>query len=319
MFKLAGDIVNDEVLGISGSNGDKIVFANKVHFPDIPLHKELKKAPKEAYAIFLSDMHLASDHFLPEKFQKFIDWLQGKVGSDSQKIIASKVKYLFIIGDLIDGIGIYPGQEDELTINDLTKQYEAVADYLIQIPSHIQIIICPGNHDGVRLAEPQPVLYKDLAKSLWDISNVTMVTNPAYINIPASEGFPGFDVLMYHGYSFDYYVANVDSIRNNGGYDRGDLIMKFLLQKRHLAPSHTSTVYIPETTHDPLVIKDVPDFFVTGHIHKSTAANYRNITLISGSCWQSTTPFQEKVGHHPEPARVPVVNLQTREVKIMRF
>ena len=166
--------------------------------------------------------------------------------SSATSIIASKVKYLFIIGDLIDGIGIYPGQEDELTINDLTKQYEAVADYLIQIPSHIQIIICPGNHDGVRLAEPQPVLYKDLAKSLWDISNVTMVTNPAYINIHASEGFPGFDVLMYHGYSFDYYVANVDSIRNNGGYDRGDLIMMFKLQKRHLAPSHNSTANIPE-------------------------------------------------------------------------
>ena len=51
---------------------------------------------------------------------------------------------------------------------------------------------------------------------------------------------------MYHGYSFDYFVAQVDSLRNQGGYDRADLIMKFLLKRRHLAPSHLSTLYIPD-------------------------------------------------------------------------
>jgi DNA polymerase II small subunit len=95
--------------------------------------------------------------------------------------------------------------------------------------------------------------------------------------------------------------------------------MKFLLKRRHLAPTHTSTLYIPDTKEDPLVIHKVPDFFITGHIHKSIAANYKNITLISGSCWQSKTDFQEKVGHNPEPGRVPMVNLKTREIKILKF
>ena len=31
------------------------------------------------------------------------------------------------------------------------------------------------------------------------------------------------------------------------------------------------------------------------------------------------TSFQEKVGHHPEPSRVPIVNLKTREMKILKF
>jgi len=95
--------------------------------------------------------------------------------------------------------------------------------------------------------------------------------------------------------------------------------MKFLLQKRHLAPTHKSTLYIPDVNQDPLVISNVPDFFLTGHIHKSSVSNYRNITMICGSCWQSKTSFQEKVGHHPEPCRVPIINLQTREVKILKF
>jgi len=95
--------------------------------------------------------------------------------------------------------------------------------------------------------------------------------------------------------------------------------MKFLLKRRHLAPSYSSTLYIPDNKTDPLFIEKEPDFFVTGHIHKTAVSNYKGITLISGSCWQSKTPFQEKVGHHPEPCRVPLANLKTREVKILKF
>jgi DNA polymerase II small subunit len=181
------------------------------------------------------------------------------------------------------------------------------------------MIICPGNHDAMRIAEPQMELYKDFAKPIWELDNAIMVTNPCLVNIHATEGFSGFDVLLYHGYSFDYFAANVDSIRNGGGYDRADLIMKFLLQRRHLAPAHTSTLYIPSPKEDYLVIKKVPDFFVTGHIHKSSVANYKGVTMICGSCWQSKTSFQEKVGHHPEPCRVPIANLKTRDVKILKF
>lgn len=171
----------------------------------------------------------------------------------------------------------------------------------------------------MRVAEPQFPIYRDFAEPLYNLPNAIMVSNPALVNIHSSKNFPGFDVMLYHGYSFDYYVAEVESIRANGGYDRADLIMKFLLQKRHLAPAHTSTLYTPDSKLDPLFINKVPDFFVSGHIHKAAASNYRNITLISGSCWQSKTAYQEKVGHHPEPSRVPIVNLQTRQVKMLKF
>ena len=48
----------------------------------------------------------------------------------------------------------------------------------------------------------------------------------------------------------------------NGGYHRADLIMKFLLKRRHLAPSFKSTPYHPSHKEDPLLIKKIPDFFV---------------------------------------------------------
>ena len=171
----------------------------------------------------------------------------------------------------------------------------------------------------MHLAEPQSSFDETFAPSLFKIPNVTLVTNPAMVNIGKTETFSGFDVLLYHGYSFDYYVASVDSIRNNGGYHRADLIMKFLLKKRHLAPSFKSTPYFPGYKEDPLLIRKIPDFLISGHIHYSNVANYKGITTISGSCWQGTTMFQEKLGHQPEPARVPMVNLKTREIKVLKF
>ena len=44
-----------------------------------------------------------------------------------------------------------------------------------------------------------------------------------------------------------------------------------------------------------------------------------NVTLISGSCWQKATAFQLKLGHDPEAAHVPLVNLRTRKVDVLIF
>ena len=124
---------------------------------------------------------------------------------------------------------------------------------------------------------------------------------------------------MYHGFSYDYYAASIEPIRQSGAYDRVDLIMKYLLQKRHLAPAHTSTQYLPSTQEDSLLIEKVPDIFVSGHVHKSSVNAYNGVILVGCSCWQGKTNFQEKLGHNPDPGRVPIVNLKTRDVTILNF
>lgn len=319
LFKSAKDLVLDEVIGISGVCGTKIIFANNLFLPDLPYTQELKKSSHDIYALFLSDVHVGSEYFLEKEFRRFLRWINGNTGTGEQKEIAKKVRYVFIAGDIVDGVGVYPRQEEELLIKDIYQQYKEFAALIAQIPPHIKVIICPGNHDALRLGEPQPILDREFAAPIYELNNVTIVSNPSLVNIHAQKDFSGFNILLYHGYSFDYLVANVDSIRGGGGYRRADLIMKFLLKRRHLAPAQGSTLRIPDPDTDPLVIDPVPDFFVTGHIHYSMVANYRNVTMISGSCWQRTTSFQEKLGHQPEPARVPVVNLKTRDVKILKF
>ncbi|MBT3298666.1 DNA-directed DNA polymerase II small subunit [archaeon] len=319
LFKKGKDLVPDEIVGIIGVNGDNIIFVEDLVWPDIPITNEMKKIDKDEYAVFLSDVHVGSTYFLEEEFNKFLRWLSGKTGNQSQKEVASKVKYIFIAGDLVDGIGIYPAQESELTITDINKQYTEFTRLLSQVPKDKTFFICPGNHDAVHLAEPQPNFFKEYSESLFDIDNLILLSNPSVVNIGKSDESNGLNILMYHGYSFDYYVSNVDSIRNGGGYERADLIMKFLLQRRHLAPSFKSTPYLPSHSEDPLLIKNIPDIIITGHIHYSSVANYRGVTMISGSCWQGQTKFQEKLGHNPQPGRVPIVNLKTREVKVLKF
>jgi DNA polymerase II small subunit len=321
LFEKVKDIVLDEVIGIKGVNGDKIIFVEDIFFPDIPKNTNIKKSSEEEYIAILSDFHVGSELFLESEFLKFIEWLNLKSGTKEQKEVAKKIKHIFIVGDLVDGVGIYPNQDDEQNIPDIKLQYQKVIDLVKIIRKDINIIICPGNHDAVRLAEPQPVLGRDLINELYEMDNVTLVSNPSYVNISKTENFEGFNVLLYHGYSYDTYSENVESIRFSGETisDRINLVMRFLLQKRHLAPTHGSTLFVPNKEEDNLVIDIVPDFFISGHIHKSNITQYGKVTKVAGSCWQSITPFQLKVGHRPEPGRVPIINLKTRESKILKF
>ncbi len=307
----------DEVLMFKGRVRKGVMFLHSIIRPDIPQKKE-EFSPEEVYAVFSGDIHVGSNLFLPKQFSNFVDWLSGKVGTERQREIARKTKYFYIPGDLVDGIGIYPGQEKELKITNLRSQYEELSKFLSRVPDDKQIIICPGNHDaGVRLEEPQPRM-QDYAESILELPNVTMVTNPSYSNIHAIDNYAGQDVLMYHGYSFDRLIDQVEGLRLAGGYEKPDEIHKFLLKRRHLSPSHNLNLTIP-MKQDPHIISQIPDIMVSGHIHKANIGNYKNTISISGSCWQAVTDFQLKFGHVPDPGMIPIVNLKTRKGSMLSF
>jgi len=44
LFKIAKDIVLDEVIGVLGVNGNDIVFVNNLIFPDVPIREGIKKS-----------------------------------------------------------------------------------------------------------------------------------------------------------------------------------------------------------------------------------------------------------------------------------
>ena len=319
LFELANDVILDEVIGVTGKTGDKIIFADNLFYPDIPVNNALKKADNEEYAVFTSDMQIGNKVFYEKSFLRFIDWLNCGYGNKEQKEIAKKVKYLFIPGDVVEGVGVYPGQEDDLVILDIYKQYDKFAEYLGMIRNDIKIIISPGNHDAMRIAEPQPIFDDKIARKFSHLNNIYLTTNPSLVNIASTKDFEGFNVLIYHGFSFPYIAENVESIRKSGRLESPELIMKYLLQRRHLAPSHTSTQYMPNSKEDCLLIEKIPDIFISGHIHKTKAMNYRNITLMNCSCWVGQTEDQERRGIKPDPCKAILVNLKTRDIKILNF
>ncbi|MDD2678434.1 MAG: metallophosphoesterase [Candidatus Nanoarchaeia archaeon] len=310
------NLVHDEVIGVLGSYNSNFIYASDFIFPEIPDSVE-KKGGNDEYACFISDIHIGSIDFEKKLFENFIEWLKGNSGTASQKETAKKVKYLFIVGDLVDGVGVYPGQEKELEIKDIYKQYDALADYLKTLPEDIQIISIPGNHDALRQSEPQPPLFSDIAKPIYEVSNIKNLSNPCVVNIGKTNDFAGLNCLLYHGFTYTYYASKVPKLLNIG-MDRPDSISEFLLKKRHLGPSHKSGIITPGVF-DPLLIEDVPDVLATGHIHTLGYRNYKNVSIIAASCFQKMTSFMEKLGHHPTPGFVPLLNLKSREFKIMDF
>jgi DNA polymerase II small subunit len=314
LFEQAEEIVLDSVLGFSGFGDREIFFASQVVFPEAMLH-ERKKALVEECALFIGDIHYGSKLFLEDNFNKFIDYLSEENANHPE---AKKVKYLFLVGDVVSGVGNYPGQQKDLKIEDLEQQFQDFANLLSRIRKDIQIIISPGNHDGVRLMEPQPPLDEKYAWPVYGLENVFLTGNPCSVNIGAKNNFPGFHVLTYHGFSFPYYANNVPSLMKCGMMNAPDKIMSFLLKNRHLAPTYTSNQYFP-SEEDMLIIKPLPDIFVSGHSHKCAVNYHNNILLVSIGTWEEETEHQKKMGNQPDFCKVPMFNLKTRAIKILDF
>ena len=314
LFKKAEEVALDSVIGIAGSGKREILFANEIVFPDSVI-LERKKSPLDESALFIGDLHYGSKKFLEANFLKFIDYVNNKLPNT---IESEKIKYLFIVGDLVTGIGNYPNQERDLKINDLEEQFVGVTELLSKIRIDVKIIITPGNHDCVRLMEPQPLFDEKYAWPLYNLKNVVLTENPVTVNIGAVKNFSGFNVLSYHGFSFPYYANTIPKLMVEKSMNSPEKIMAYLLKNRHLAPTHTSTQYFPskEDTH---LIKNIPDIFFAGHTHKSAVAYHNNILLVSSSSWEEKTPYQEKFGNEPDHCKVPMFNLKTRAVKILDF
>ncbi|MFQ5531506.1 MAG: metallophosphoesterase [Candidatus Nanoarchaeia archaeon] len=314
LYEKAENIALDSVVGFKGFGNNEIIFANEVCFPEAFLN-ERKKSPIEEYALFGGDAHIGSKFFLEESFLKFIDYLNGKIPNTPE---VSKIKYLVFSGDLVAGVGAYPNQEKELALMDLESQYERAAELLSKIRRDIKIILCAGNHDCVRIMEPQPILEEKYSWPIHNLKNVTLTTNPSMINIGSRENFSGFNVLMYHGFSYPYYAGTIPKLVKEKAIHKPELVMEFLLKNRHLAPTHASVQYFPAEK-DTHFIRTSPDIFVSGHIHKSGVAYFNNILNISSTCWEGLLSYQEKRGIKPDFCKVPMFNLKTRAIKILDF
>jgi len=305
----AATVVKDEVIGITGktSRNSDLIMAESIIHPDISLGHKKNHAQSDISVAFLSDIHMGSKTFLNKEWNRFIEWMKGKTGNEKQKVLARSIKYLVVPGDAVEGIGIYPHQEEDLEIPDLFDQYAALSDHFQLLPDHIELIIQPGNHDAVRQSLPQPALDKDIQKLFSD--NTHFIGNPCYFKLSNVE------ILSYHGQSLIDFVTHIPSLRQNKPVG----IMKEMLQKRHLAPIYGGSTHIAPEKEDYLLIQRTPDIFVTGHVHVMEVGEYRGVTLINASTWQSQTDYQKMRNIDPHPAKLPIVIFRTGHITALDF
>ena len=297
LFAEAEKLVRDEVIGViaNKSNDNNFAFGQEIINPGV---LRIPEKEMDFGIVFLSDVHIGSLTFLEDAFLRFIDWINCEYGDESQRRVAEDVKYLIIGGDIVDGIGVYPNQDQELVIKDITKQYDEAARLLGNIRSDIKIIIAPGNHDASRVAEPQPAVPEEYAKALYELDNVEFISNPGVVSLD------GINVLIYHGRSFDDLVMAVKEFT----YEKSDLLMEEILKKRHLAPIYGERTPLASELEDYLVIDEVPDIFHTGHIHVNSYRKFNGIHLINSGTFQTQTSFQKIHNIMPTPAEVPVIH-----------
>ena len=304
LFADAEKLVRAAVVGVIANKDGDFVIANQLIYPDVT---RIEEKEMDFGIVFLSDVHIGSLTFLEDAFKKFIDWINCEYGNEEQRKVAEDIKYLIVAGDIVDGIGVYPNQDKELSIKDIREQYEEAARFLGNIRSDIKIIITPGNHDASRLAEPQPAVPEEYAKSLYKLNNVEFVSNPAVVSLD------GINVLIYHGESFNELPMAIKGL----SYEKNEQMMEELLRKRHLAPIYGERTPLASELEDYLVIEKVPDIFHTGHIHINSYKKYNGIHLINSGTFQTQTEYQKIKNIEPTPAQVPVID--KGQYKLFRF
>jgi len=300
--------IEDEVIGVigkllprQGSTG--MIAADQVIRPQVE-RRRAKRSPESVEVVVISDLHFGSNNFLYDEWKAFVAFLNGE-GPYSHA--SHNIKYILVAGDIVDGIGVYPGQIDDLEVRDIYEQYRMLASLMEGIPEDITVVLQVGNHDIVRTTEPQPDLPQDI-KGMFP-ANVLFVPNPVWLDIH------GVTFLTYHGRSIDDFVTSCPNVT----YQKPLEAMRLMLDMRHLSPVYGGKTPIAPGPCDSMVIDPVPDVFVTGHVHSWGVENYRGTILINASTWQSQTDFQLLMNFDPMPARATVLNLQTMRPRLLNF
>ncbi|MCS7113623.1 MAG: DNA-directed DNA polymerase II small subunit [Candidatus Bathyarchaeota archaeon] len=302
-------ILLDQVIGVAGIRGRRdTIIAKEIVFPDIPPRKS-RRSDEEVYAALISDLHTGSRLFLKDRFEKFIRWIKGDVYIEELDRVRSKLKYMVIAGDIVDGIGVYPNQERELEIRDINRQYEVALNMIKEVPSSIEVIVIPGNHDATDKTQPQPPPTRYIKGYIDGCGNIHVVGNPVWIKIH------GVELLVYHGRSLDSVIASIPGFNAN----RVDEAMEILLRARHLTPTYNDNSPITPASTDTLIIEEIPDIFHAGHVHIEKQRYYKGVLIVNSGAWQAQTNYQKLNGITPTPAIIPIVDLSTLNVKLVDF
>ncbi len=293
-------ILEDSILCFTGNWWKDVLSIDGILWPDIPYHKS-NFADDDVYALFISDIHVGSKNFAEDLFTRVIKFVNGKLESDGYNEIGKKIKYLLVGGDVVDGVGIYPGQIEDLEQTSIHLQYKTAANFFEKIRDDVEIVIIPGNHDAARAAEPQTPIQRNFAPDLYDLDNVHLLGSPCYLKAHNVE------IMMHHGNSILDINAAIPAI----SHETSIPAMVRMLENRHIVPIYGKRTPIAPESEDRLFISRIPDIFQTGHTHIAGDETYKGVTLINSGTFQYQTSYQKSMNINPTTGQTYFVNLKS--------
>ena len=302
-------ILEDSVLCFIGNWRRGMLGVQDVLWPDIPYTHKANYSYEEVLALHVSDIHVGSRKFAGKLFHRVINMINGTLEDEKYNRIGEEIKYLFVAGDVVDGVGVYPGQKDDLVIDSIQLQYHLATEYFDQIRKDVEIIIIPGNHDGARSAEPQTPIQKEFAQDLVELDNVHLLGSPCYLKAHNVE------FLLNHGNSILDINAAIPAIPHETSIPA----MREMLKNRHLVPIYGKRTPIAPALTDQLIISRIPDVFHTGHTHIAGDDKYNGVLLLNSGTFQYQTSYQKSMNINPTTGSAYIVNLRNLERSKLNF
>lgn len=119
---MSDPVITDELLGVRGKFSPSGLFiVDRIIRPGLPKNHTWTESDSKSSIAFISDVHVGSKEFIKSGWDNMITWM--KHNAERQGI-----NYLVLAGDVVDGIGAYPGQEEDLAELSIYKQYDCLAE-----------------------------------------------------------------------------------------------------------------------------------------------------------------------------------------------
>ncbi len=304
------NIIRDTVIGIIGvlpknfAEGEVTAFWGRdIIRPSFKNHL-FEPRNKHSKVLCISDIHFGSKHFAKNLFSKLIAYLNGRTQVNEDSLNPEKINTLIILGDLVAGIKHSKNNTDLEKIRSFEIQYRGLSELLDKIPKRIRIIIIPGERDASQMTIPQSAIDKKVGKSLYSLSNVQNYGNPVRITIN------GMKFLIYHGQGYKDMFHDRLKLKSNNLIEG----IKELLEYRHLFPEYGPFVPIAPYSKDYLVIDEIPDIIVTGHLHKVNYGSHKGIYIASCGTFLKTSKEKENL---LSLGVFPVIETGTGEIEIL--
>lgn len=309
LLDMAEKILPDSILAVKVCKRGESLIAREILLPDIPSRSQEKWMWGDFNICLISDLHVGSRKFRDDLFEKFLDWLNRNGDPEARGI-----RMLIIAGDVVDGVGVYPNQHNELEITSLREQFERLAELVSETPPHIRVVIAPGNHEPIQRALPQPPLPGEYRSILEKYGREFLfIGNPACISIGSRL------LLIYHGQGLDDIIQLIPGISHSNLDEKIGEAMEIMLRHRHLCPIYGESTPILPLREDLLVIDRIPSILHVGHVHVAYAGTYRGVRLINTGAWQEQTSYQRSMGLNPTIGVAAVLNLKDLSIRLKQF